>query len=168
MLSKVYRTEVSTEEYLAYTTEENEKIKVHEYAKKYGSIKKGIAALALDIGNGVFLSLVLFVICISCTSKIKSITGIYVNHSKNELSTAMDTIVIRPDNNGSYFIERRTGYSRIINGVTQTKKIKKENSVGVLDKESGLIREQKYGRTYLVTEEGGGLIIGNAFYRKIK
>ena len=53
MLSKVYRTEVSLEEYLAYTTEETEKVKVQGYARKYdGDIKKGIAALANDIRNG--------------------------------------------------------------------------------------------------------------------
>ncbi len=46
--SKVYRTEVSLEEYLAYTTEETEKVKVMNYARKYGSIHKGIAALATD------------------------------------------------------------------------------------------------------------------------
>lgn len=45
MLSKVYRTEVSPEEYLAYTTEETEKVKVMQYAKKYGSIQKGIEAI---------------------------------------------------------------------------------------------------------------------------
>lgn len=50
MLSKVYRTEVSLEEYLAYTTEESEKVKVNAYAKKFGGdIKKGIAALAVDL-----------------------------------------------------------------------------------------------------------------------
>ena len=49
MLSKVYRTEVSPEEYLAYTTEETEKVKVMQYAKKYGSIQKGIAALTRDM-----------------------------------------------------------------------------------------------------------------------
>ncbi|MGA9638978.1 TraG family conjugative transposon ATPase [Flavobacterium sp.] len=50
MQSKVYRTEVSLEEYLAYTTEETEKLKVQQYAKKFdGDIKKGIAALAMDI-----------------------------------------------------------------------------------------------------------------------
>nr|WP_315200678.1 TraG family conjugative transposon ATPase [uncultured Flavobacterium sp.] len=50
MLSKVYRTEVSLEEYLAYTTEETEKVKVQAYVKKYGGdIKKGIAALAFDL-----------------------------------------------------------------------------------------------------------------------
>jgi conjugation system TraG family ATPase len=50
-LSKVYATEVSPAEYLAYTTEETEKIKVQEYSKKYGSIKRGIEALALEISQ---------------------------------------------------------------------------------------------------------------------
>ncbi len=48
-LSRVYRTEVSAEEYLAYTTEETEKMKVTEYAKKCGSIEKGISALAAEM-----------------------------------------------------------------------------------------------------------------------
>lgn len=53
MQSKVYRTEVSLEEYLSYTTEETEKVKVQAYAKKFdGDIKKGIAALANDLRNG--------------------------------------------------------------------------------------------------------------------
>lgn len=49
--SKVYRTEVSPSEYLAYTTEESEKVKVQQYAKKYGSMQKGIAMLALELTN---------------------------------------------------------------------------------------------------------------------
>ncbi len=50
MQSKVYRTEVSLEEYYAYTTEETEKVKVQGYAKKFdGDIRKGIAALANDL-----------------------------------------------------------------------------------------------------------------------
>jgi conjugation system TraG family ATPase len=48
-LSRVYRTEVSPEEYLAYTTEETEKMKVTEYTKKYGSIEKGISALTAEM-----------------------------------------------------------------------------------------------------------------------
>ena len=48
-LSKVYRVEVSMEEYLAYTTEEREKVKVQEYAKKYGSIELGIKRLAEEL-----------------------------------------------------------------------------------------------------------------------
>ena len=50
VLSKVYATEVSLEEYLAYTTEESEKIKVQSYTRKWnGDIRKGIAELAHDI-----------------------------------------------------------------------------------------------------------------------
>ena len=52
VLSKVYATEVSLEEYLAYTTEESEKMKVQAYTKKWGDIRKGIAALANDIRMG--------------------------------------------------------------------------------------------------------------------
>lgn len=49
MSSRVYRTEVSLEEYLAYTTEESEKVRVQEYARRYGDMKKGIAALAQEM-----------------------------------------------------------------------------------------------------------------------
>ena len=50
MLSKVYRTEVSTEEYLAYTTEQTEKVKLMEYAAKFGGdLQKGITAMAEDM-----------------------------------------------------------------------------------------------------------------------
>jgi len=52
VLSKVYATEVSLEEYLAYTTEESEKVKVYAYTRRYGDIRKGIAALANEIRNG--------------------------------------------------------------------------------------------------------------------
>ena len=51
VLSRVYRTEVSPEEYLAYTTEEKEKVKVQEYALKFKSMEKGIAALADEMKN---------------------------------------------------------------------------------------------------------------------
>jgi conjugation system TraG family ATPase len=45
-ISKVYRTEVSMEEYLCYTTEQKEKIKVEAYAAKHGNIQRGIQMLA--------------------------------------------------------------------------------------------------------------------------
>lgn len=52
VLSKVYRTEVSPEEYLAYTTEETEKVKVVQYAKKFGGdMAKGITAYAEELQN---------------------------------------------------------------------------------------------------------------------
>lgn len=48
-LSKVYRTETSLEEYLSYTTEEREKVHVHAYAQKYGSLRRGISILAQEM-----------------------------------------------------------------------------------------------------------------------
>jgi type IV secretory pathway VirB4 component len=46
---RVYRNELSVEEYLAYTTEESEKLKVEEYAERYGSMEKGIRVLAEEL-----------------------------------------------------------------------------------------------------------------------
>ncbi|PLK44990.1 TraG family conjugative transposon ATPase [Emticicia sp. TH156] len=52
MVSKVYRTEVSIEEYLAYTTEQTEKMKLMEYVNQFGGdIRKGIKAMAQDMRN---------------------------------------------------------------------------------------------------------------------
>jgi conjugation system TraG family ATPase len=46
---KVYRYEPSPQEYYAYTTEQKEKVLVEQYARKHGSIQKGIAALVADL-----------------------------------------------------------------------------------------------------------------------
>ncbi|WP_461791653.1 TraG family conjugative transposon ATPase [Pedobacter sp.] len=51
-VSKVYRTELSLTEYLTYTTEEREKLKVAAYAAKYGDYALGVAALAAKIVRG--------------------------------------------------------------------------------------------------------------------
>lgn len=52
VMSKVYRTEVSLEEYLAYTTEETEKMKLMRYAEQFGGdMQKALAAMAENIRN---------------------------------------------------------------------------------------------------------------------
>jgi len=53
ILSRVYRTEVSLEEYLTYTTEQSERVMLMEYAKRLqGNLAKAIALMASDIRNG--------------------------------------------------------------------------------------------------------------------
>ncbi|MET0570455.1 MAG: TraG family conjugative transposon ATPase [Pedobacter agri] len=47
--SMVYRTEVSLEEYLCFTTEETERMQVDSYSEKLGSRKAGIKAFAAEI-----------------------------------------------------------------------------------------------------------------------
>lgn len=46
---KVYKNELSPEEYYAFTTEGRERVKVLEYAEKYGDIEQGIKALVTDL-----------------------------------------------------------------------------------------------------------------------
>jgi conjugation system TraG family ATPase len=60
--SRVYRLEVSLEEYLVYTTKESEKVKVQEYLKRFGNLQKGVAVLAADIRSGAIKWLLAFVL----------------------------------------------------------------------------------------------------------
>lgn len=46
---KVYRNELCPEEYFAYTTEGREKVRVLEYAERFGGVEKGIAALVREL-----------------------------------------------------------------------------------------------------------------------
>jgi conjugation system TraG family ATPase len=46
--SRVYRLETSEEEYLAYTSDEGDKVKIEEYARKYG-LQRGIEVLASEM-----------------------------------------------------------------------------------------------------------------------
>lgn len=48
-MSKVVKNELCIEEYLAYTTEGKERVKVREYAEKYGGMEEGIRALAEEM-----------------------------------------------------------------------------------------------------------------------
>lgn len=54
--TKVYRLETSLEEYLSYTSDQGEKVQIEAYAKKYGSLTRGIEALAEDMRKGKSLS----------------------------------------------------------------------------------------------------------------
>jgi len=61
--SQVYRTEISLEEYLTYTTEESEKVKVNQYAAAHGGLREGIIALAEDIRSGAVKWIIVAVLC---------------------------------------------------------------------------------------------------------
>jgi len=52
--SRVYRLEVSPEEYFVYTSDQKEKLQVREYIRRHGSVQKGIRMLveALGLGRG--------------------------------------------------------------------------------------------------------------------
>jgi conjugation system TraG family ATPase len=50
-VTKVYKNELCPQEYYAYTTEGKERVKVLEYAQKYGSMEKGIAYLTQEMAS---------------------------------------------------------------------------------------------------------------------
>ncbi|MCR8562006.1 TraG family conjugative transposon ATPase, partial [Mucilaginibacter sp. BJC16-A38] len=50
---KVVKNELCPEEYYAYTTEGKERVKVQEYADKFGSVEKGITALVQELKEKV-------------------------------------------------------------------------------------------------------------------
>jgi conjugation system TraG family ATPase len=54
--SKVYRIETSIEEYLAYTSDQGEKVQIEAYAAKYGGMESGIQVLAEEMRKGKTLS----------------------------------------------------------------------------------------------------------------
>lgn len=47
--SRVYRLETSLEEYLAYTSDQGEKVRIEAYAERYGSVQRGIEVLAEEM-----------------------------------------------------------------------------------------------------------------------
>jgi conjugation system TraG family ATPase len=51
LFSKVYRLEVSPEEYYVYTSEQKDKVLVHRYIERYGDIKTAIKQLVADQKN---------------------------------------------------------------------------------------------------------------------
>lgn len=48
---QVFRNELCLEEYLLYSTEESEKLRVEAYTEQYGDIDQAVAALANEIRN---------------------------------------------------------------------------------------------------------------------
>jgi len=62
--SKVYRNELSPEELLIYTTDARQKLKVQEYAKKYGSIRRGVEVLVSEIRKGSVRFIALSALCL--------------------------------------------------------------------------------------------------------
>jgi conjugation system TraG family ATPase len=65
---KVYAVETSLEEYLAFTSEESERVLVDQYAKQEGDLEQGITTLAAAIRSGAvrFLLALLFTGLLSC------------------------------------------------------------------------------------------------------
>lgn len=177
MLSKVYRTEVSVEEYLTYTTEESEKVKVQEYAKKYGSIKTGIAALAHDLKYKIMTTksfiFFLFAICsvfIACHQSTKienSISGIYVRTVENEFSRGKDTLRIYHFKGKVYRIDHHGVFQRIVKGRLLPPEAFQEKWTAIFDEKEEALKELKRGKVLTFEPSAHLLMVGESVYKKV-
>jgi len=125
--SKVYRTEVSPEEYYTYTTEATEKERVQEYAAREGSFARGIKALVADLSGkmGVMTVCMLLgwmLLLGGCRkppeANPKFLPGIYVSEVVNEFCHIRDTLIIRrtPLGSAGYHVTRGCCFQRVKEG----------------------------------------------------
>lgn len=119
-----------------------------------------------------FILLAIILTACACNSKSNSgsLTGTFINYSKSEYSIAFDTLIISPLNQSgnNYQIERKTGYQKIRNGITQPKEYKMEKWQSTWNEESQKLSETEYGRQITSGKDGQTLTLKNTEYKKIK
>ncbi|SDG10904.1 hypothetical protein [Mucilaginibacter gossypii] len=113
-----------------------------------------------------------FVALIGCksNSQSNSLEGTFTNQSKSEYSTASDTLIITRSSQSSntYQIERRTGFQKIRNGVTQAKEYKTEKWQSSWSDDKQVLSETEYGRQITPGKDGNSVKLKNTEYQKIK
>jgi hypothetical protein len=117
----------------------------------------------------IILAIVAFIGCTS-NSQSKSLSGTFTNQSKSEYSIASDTLIITPStqSTNSYQIERKTGFQKIRNGVTQAKEYKTEKWQSKWNEEKQVLSETEYGRQITPSKDGNSVTLKNTEYLKIK
>ncbi len=116
-----------------------------------------------------FIIILATVAFIGCTnnSQSKSLSGTFTNQSKSEYSTSSDTLTITPltQSTNSYQIERKTGFQKIRNGVTQAKTEKWQST---WNEDKQVLAETEYGRQITPSKDGNTVTLKNTQYQKIK
>ncbi len=94
---KVYGVETSLEEYLAFTSEESERVLVDQYAKQEGDLEKGIMVLARNIRSGavrLFLVLALLFLQKPASAQVLEVVNL-INAAVKKVIVAADLQVQR-------------------------------------------------------------------------
>ena len=116
----------------------------------------------------IILAIIAFIGCTS-NSQSKSLSGTFTNQSKSEYSTASDTLIITStQSTNNYQIERKTGFQKIRNGVTQAKEYKTEKWQSTWNDDKQVLAETEYGRQITPGKDGTSVTLKNTQYKKIK
>ena len=114
----------------------------------------------------------LMALCIiGCNNKVskEDLSGTYVNQSKSEYSTASDTLVISmiDESANSYQIERKTGFQKIRNQITQPKQYKDEKWQATWNPDKQILSETDLGRQISFGKDKHSLYLKSTRYQKV-
>ncbi|WP_428329668.1 hypothetical protein [Mucilaginibacter sp.] len=109
-----------------------------------------------------------FIGCSNQASK-EDLSGTYTNQSKSEYSLASDTLIITviDQSNNSYQIERKTGFQKIRNQITQPKQYKNEKWQATWNADKKILSETDLGRQISFGKEKHSLSLKGTQYQKI-
>jgi len=100
----------------------------------------------------------------------ESIPGEYIYTGGTEFSRGTDTLNISEYDvkAGTYVIIRKTGFTRIVDGIPQVKEYKTEKMMATYDEQKHQLQDTKTGRLLSFNNNRDELLFGTAPYRKIK
>jgi YD repeat-containing protein len=107
---------------------------------------------------------------VGCNNKASKgdLSGTYTNQSKSEYSTASDTLIITTmsESTNAYQIERKTGFQKIRNNITQLKLYRNEKWQATWDADKQILSETDLGRQISFDKDKHTLTLKNTQYQK--
>ncbi|KIA92243.1 hypothetical protein OC25_17550 [Pedobacter kyungheensis] len=116
---------------------------------------------------GASMTLVLIIGFQSC-KQAASLEGTYVNDAGSEFSIAHDTLIVEHEEGSRYLLHRRTGF-QLLDDTGKAGKLQheKEEWTAVLDKESGILTENRKGKQISFSADGETITVGKRKYKRI-
>lgn len=112
------------------------------------------------------------VVFLGCTDKVRTsnFAGTYVFDFRNEFSITSDTLIVSKDgsSNGNFFIERRSGFQKIRNGLLKDKEYKSVKWEATYDSNKSILIQSDFGKQVKVSLEHNTLQLGTSDYKKLK
>lgn len=106
---------------------------------------------------------------LACNGLLKpGFDGTYVNSAGSEFSVANDTLVVELVEGNEFRVLRKTGF-RLLDEQDRAGELQHETEVwkAVLDTESHVLKEQRYGKVIGLSEDGKVLTAGRRKYQRI-
>ena len=95
------------------------------------------------------------------------IPGMYVREFESEFAKGSDTLILKLENENNYTIMKRSGFSRIKNGVFMEKEYRQELWAGTWHPKDGVMEEFKRGKMLHFNPRENKLLLGASEYIKL-